>query len=391
MARWRDARTNPSRRGLASPGLAVAGRAAAGRWVIFLLGLLLLGPACKGGSSSSPVPRVTRIVIAGVGEESEHAADPRVTRLMDAAARGLGRAGVAVQLQPAAAQPADFVLRLQLQVQTSALSEPGAAPGPAGSGVRLRALCAGVLSLKQAPSLAGPDENSGPKAVALELSKFDHLGISEDDLPSQPELPFVFERLTRLVEDSAYTLGAELQLLRADSRELLTRVADKSGDEALRATAIQILGRRRERLAIPVLIGLIRDTGSRRQGALSAESPSLPPGADPAQLKAAVAQAKKVRQKQEILLILRDSAIGALIEIGDRAAVRPLLDSVTFLDSAEMGKVMEAVATLGGDEARSYLRFVAGSHPEPKIRDEASAALKRLERRAGEPASPPAP
>ncbi len=130
--------------------------------MIFLLGLLVLGPACKGGSSSPPVPRVTRIAIAGVGEESEHAADPRVTRLMDAAARGLGRAGVAVQLQPAAAQPADFVLRLQLQVQTSALSEPGAAAGQAGSGVRLRALCAAIWMWMR--------ECSTPRAVSARSS-----------------------------------------------------------------------------------------------------------------------------------------------------------------------------------------------------------------------------
>lgn len=367
-------------------------------WLLLLVALGVSGLGCKRGSPPSPVPRVTRIAIAGVGEGSEQAADPRVTRLVEAAARGLGRAGVAVQLQPATEQAVDFTLRLQIQVQTLVSGDrPGQPPAAtastagAATGVRLRAMCAGALSLQHSPSLARSDDRAPVPGPALELTKFDHMGVSEDELPSQPELPFVFERLGRLVEDSAYTLGAELQLLRADSRELLTRVADQTGDEALRATAIQILGRRRERLAIPVLVGLIRDTGSRRQDALAAESPRVARDAGTEQIKQAVVRAQRVRQQREILIILRDSAIGALIEIGDRAAVRPLLDSVTFLDSTEMGKVMEAVATLGGDEAKSYLRFVSSSHPEPKLRDEAKAALERLERREAEPAAPPAP
>ena len=59
------------------------------------------------------------------------------------------------------------------------------------------------------------------------------------------------------------------------------------------------------------------------------------------------------------------------------------LDSVAFLDGSEMGKLLEAVATLGGDEAKSYLRFVSTSHPEASLRDEAKAALQRLEKRSG--------
>ena len=368
------------------------------------LPLCLFVLACKKSQPAAPVPRVTRIAIAGVGEASEEAADPRVTRLVESAARGLGRAGVPVQLQPPAPQPADFALRLQLQVQTQERREPTGTPrGPSAgapavspatgpASIRLRALCAGVLSLQGSASLVRSDEHPEEEKPSLELSKFDHLGMSEDELSAPPENAWVFDRLSRLVEDSAYTLGAELQLLRADSRELVTRVADKAGDEALRATAIQILGRRRERLAIPVLVGLIRETGSRRKEALlAADKPSPAELADPAVRRQALAQAQKARQQQDVLLVLRDSAIGALIEIGDRSAVRPLLDSVAFLDGSEMGKLLEAVATLGGDEAKSYLRFVSTSHPEASLRDEAKAALQRLERREAEPAPATAP
>lgn len=360
-----------------------------GLWLVVWLGLGWALLACKRSPPPPPPLRVTRIAIAGVGPDSEHAGDPRVIRLVEAATAGLARAGVAVQLQPATPLPADFVLRLRLQVQTSVPGEPSPTPSP---GVRLRALCAGGLSLQQPPSLADRQEGSPPPQPQLEISKFDHLGMSEDDLPSQPEDAWVLARLSRLVEDSAYTLGAELQLLRADSRELLTRVADPAGDDALRATAIQILGRRREKLAIPVLIGLIRQTSSRQKEAgLVAEPPTVAPDAGAMELSQARKGAQEARRQREVRLVLRDSAIGALIEIGDRSAVRPLLDSVAFLDSAEMGKLMEAVASLGGDEAKSYLRFVKSSHPEPALRDEAAAALQRLERREGEPTPPAAP
>ena len=97
-----------------------------------------------------------------------------MTRLVESAARGLGRAGVPVQLQPPAPQPADFALRLQLQVQTQERREPTGTPraergspavspatGPAS--IRLRALCAGVLSLQGSASLVRSDEHPRKK------------------------------------------------------------------------------------------------------------------------------------------------------------------------------------------------------------------------------------
>lgn len=54
---------------------------------------------------------------------------------------------------------------------------------------------------------------------------------------------------------------------------------------------------------------------------------------------------------------LRDQAIGALVELGDPKTVRPMLDSTEFRDRSELGKVLEAAANLGGDEAQRYLEF----------------------------------
>ena len=179
----------------------------------------------------------------------------------------------------------------------------------------------------------------------------------------------------------------------------MARVAKSDGDPALRGTAIQILGRRKERLAIPVLTALIKETGTRRRERLLTKRGPAGTGTgtdagDPDEQKAqaqAQAQAQRQLQDDQILSVLRDTAIGALIEIGDRSAVRPLLDSVAFLDRVEMGKIVEAVATLGGDEARNYLRFVSSSHPDAAMRKDAAAALARLERREGEPSKPAAP
>ena len=347
-------------------------RALLGVLCVLVVGLV----GCKKQGAPLLTPRVTRISVGGLPDSVDPEHDPRLSQLIDAAQSGLRQAGVTVQLQPTAPQRADFQLRLQLQVQ--------AAPSREGKPLRLRALCAGALSLAHGSksTLLSEEESKGATSVTLELTKFDHVGVTEQDLPGEPTAEQAISLLSRLVEDSAQTLGSELLLLRTDSRELLVRVAKPDGDPALRGAAIQILGRRKERLAIPVLISLIKEGGSRRKQMMQA----APLAADPDP-----AQAQKQRQQDEVQSLLRDTAIGALIEIGDRSAVRPLLDSVAFVDSVEMGKVVEAAAALGGEDARTYLHFVSQSHPEAAIRDEASAALKRLERKQGEPSPPAAP
>ena len=78
---------------------------------------------------------------------------------------------------------------------------------------------------------------------------------------------------------------------------------------------------------------------------------------------------------------VRDAALGALIQIGDRRAVSALTKSRSLHDRREMRKIIEAIATLGGDEALDYLSFVAASHDEEEIRALAAAAKQRLERR----------
>ena len=75
---------------------------------------------------------------------------------------------------------------------------------------------------------------------------------------------------------------------------------------------------------------------------------------------------------------LRDRAVGALAEIGDPRAVKPLAELAKFGDLRELPKIIDAVSRVGGDEAVAYLEFIAGSHPVPEVQALAARALEHL-------------
>lgn len=85
----------------------------------------------------------------------------------------------------------------------------------------------------------------------------------------------------------------------------------------------------------------------------------------------------------------RDAALGALIALGERRAVTALTRSRSLRDRREMRKIIEAISVLGGQEADDYLSFIASSHDDEEIRDEAKAARARLQRRATGTSKPP--
>jgi hypothetical protein len=51
-------------------------------------------------------------------------------------------------------------------------------------------------------------------------------------------------------------------------------------------------------------------------------------------------------------------------------------------DTREMRKVLDAIAALGGQEAKDYLAFVAETHDDEEIRVMAAEALERLRKQA---------
>lgn len=146
----------------------------------------------------------------------------------------------------------------------------------------------------------------------------------------------------RAVRDCVAGLGARVKL--ADGNGAAIASAIDGSDEDLREEAMRIAAERRAPEAVPALIKRLK-------------------GEDPA---------------------LRDRAIGALGEIGDARAVRPLTEVAKFYDVNDLPKVLDALATIGGPEARSYLEFVSSGHENPEMRELAKQALAHLDRREAE-------
>jgi HEAT repeats len=80
--------------------------------------------------------------------------------------------------------------------------------------------------------------------------------------------------------------------------------------------------------------------------------------------------------------LVRDGAIGALVALRDRRAVKPLTQLAEFKDLDLMRRIIDAVGAIGGDEAHDYLELVATGHEVPIIRELAQQALGRMDRRA---------
>lgn len=243
--------------------------------------------------------------------------------LVHAAGEGLRSAGVEVDLSAGQLRRGDFRLRLELLLQHV---PPSADTDQRGL---LRALCRGRL---QALSEGPP----------LEIARLDQEAVAEKVYRGPPpgRSDWV-AHARRTARDTAAALGRQVRLLSADRATLLGVLRHKDSDNDLRMVAMQILGARRDREALPALFEMLKHPD----------------------------------------MEVRDRAIGALIEIGDRRAVKALASSAQFSDTFELGKILEAVATLGGPEARSYLEFVASGHQSEQIRAEARVALSHLERR----------
>ncbi len=314
-------------------------------WALAALCLALGGDGCKRATPAASAPplavRVVRVQVeqgedwAGLGAQALSAAE-----LAEAARAGLTRAGVQVEPAPQKPEPGDFTLQMELVLKRVT---PKAGTADAGH-ERLRALAAGQLRARAGASALDYDSAVAAQK-APELARLQHVGVVERPLSGEKDADTAAwgQLARRAINESAHTLGEQLQLLGSPSTRLLTVIADGKAESDVRGIAAQLLALRREQAAVPALIALIKEK-------------ELAPG-------------------------LRDQAIGALVELGDRRAVRPLLDTARFNDEVEMGKVVEAVAALGGEEARSYLQFVAASHSDRRIKSEAQAALTHLQQR----------
>lgn len=140
----------------------------------------------------------------------------------------------------------------------------------------------------------------------------------------------------RAVEGAVQELRSRAELLVGSDQRLLVALQEQRPDRL--TDAIDTAAWRRSRAAVPRLIALLR-------------------------------------HDQEVIA---DRAIGALAAIGDRRAVPALTRLARFEDTARLAKLLDAVGTLGGDEARRYLAFVARGHPDPDLATMAREALARM-------------
>jgi hypothetical protein len=182
-----------------------------------------------------------------------------------------------------------------------------------------------------------------PDAPRLEA-----VGGGEKPYPLEaPDVGAVFTGLVKqVVGDVMRGLLQRERLRHSDASAVMAALA--SGDPETRLAAVTAAAERRERQAVTALIERLNDADD----------------------------------------TIRDRALGALVEIGDQRAVGPLTKQTKFRDLDGMRKVVDAVASLGGDEARSYLEFVASGHEEREIREMAREALDRMQRKAARAREP---
>lgn len=308
------------------------------RRVVFIGWLLCLGILCGVSGckrpSSAPKMRVVDIQIASQTDDTAakqgapQALDPEP--LIAAATAGLRAADVPVMLSATDRQPGDFVL----QIETGLVYATG--HELKSKQPLLRVLTAGLLRTRRGIDVMSDDSTQQP-----ELTRLQHLAVSEQAERVKPPTDMQWRDLARrAIEDTAHSLGAQLRLSGVPSKDLIALISNGKKEADLRGVALKILAQRKEAGVQPLAMAVLKDK----------HSPTA----------------------------LRDQAIGALVELGDPKTVRPMLDSTEFRDHSELGKVLEAVAALGGDEAQRYLEFVSQSHSDARIREEAKAALSHL-------------
>lgn len=207
--------------------------------------------------------------------------------------------------------------------------------------------------------------------VAVEFTEVESKGVARTGvsikLDSRPsEVPGAIEDELSAGGEQIYEVGPA-----TDRARLAQRLAERTITDLLGG----FVARARLRTATPAEI----------HAAITADA-GVPAGVREEAIR--TAGARGLRGEVPVLLQLlqndsettRDAALGALIALRERQAVAHLTRNRSLRDRREMRKILDAVAILGGDEARDYLSFVAESHEDEEIRRLAADAKVRLER-----------
>jgi hypothetical protein len=222
--------------------------------------------------------------------------------------------------------------------------EPGAPAEDAPAAHRRRARLKLGLGLELVPA---HQLIRATATLALDLVDDDAAGIwdslaCDGELPRDAaQVPAVAARLVDcVVEHGARSLAEKAALRGADAPTVIAAL--DSPDAAVRHVAFAAVAERHLRAAVPRLLALL----------LHATEPEV-----------------------------RDGAIGALVALREPSAVRPLIELAQFKDLDMMRRIIDAVGTIGGDDAHAYLELVASGHDVPIIRELAAQALRHLDRR----------
>jgi hypothetical protein len=78
-------------------------------------------------------------------------------------------------------------------------------------------------------------------------------------------------------------------------------------------------------------------------------------------------------------------AVGALVAIGDRRAVDPLIEMTRKTKPQVTAQILYALASLGGPTAEAYLYTLESGAPDDEVRRAATDALLELRRKSSEP------
>lgn len=297
--------------------------------------------------------------------------------------------GTACKRAAKAPPPAPLLETVEFD-DASAASLPGGAPGPRYDTGALAELARAVL-LKSGLVVAavadgGTAEAGGATSrgavrvrgrVAIEFVEVDEKGLAR---------AAVALRIVTRPADAPGSLNEELSA----GGEQPFAVGPKTDRQAVGQTLLtrmvtDLLGNYLARVALAtappeqVHAAIVGDGGALREEAIR------------------VAGARGMKDQADVLLPLlqnedervRDAALGALIALKEQRAVKALTHNRSMRDHREMRKILDAIAILGGDEARDYLSFVAASHDDEEIRKLAADAKARMERRNPNPAREP--
>jgi HEAT repeat protein len=151
--------------------------------------------------------------------------------------------------------------------------------------------------------------------------------------------------LDAALRDAVGALGAQIDARHKTDEALLKDLT--ATDARVRDYAIRVLADRRSPAAVPQLIARLQDPNP------------------------------EVARR----------AAGALIAIGDRRAVTPLIDITRHRRAEDVGPILYAIASLGGPDAEAFLFTLESGAPDEETRRAAKGAYEDLIRRKKEEAA----